>query len=488
MNSLNKFILVLATIVLFSFEAFGQSDVFPLQQDFIEEVREVYGNPDSLVHSSLLPFSIKDSKLQNNFFIEDSAKYYSVAKAKLFRDDLLSVDEPDFKLALNPLFNFSAGFEIADTSTYADTINLYQNTRGFKIDGKIGKRMFFSTSFLENIAFLPAWQRAYADTTLVIPGMGRHKEFRESGFDYGVSSGWMSYYPVKNLNLFFGHGKQFIGHGYRSHILSHQSFNYPHFKSTATLLEGKLQVMWSLAGLQTLERKPLGEVPESLFKRKAATFSNVSYLLGKHLEVSIAEVNMWRRFSNETGSEPLAVSAYVPIPFFGAILKDNSDHQSRLAANVLLKVSSKCQFYGQYLLKESNFQAGLRLNNTMINGLRVNLEYNQSNGLDQPDNLINFTHFNENLGHPLSSGFDEFISRIMYRNNRWNAVLTYTVIDADSKRNTLNFVTGYLVNPKTNFNISVGYLNRTQNIETEFTSGVVQVGISTSVVDTLFDF
>ncbi|MFK7757820.1 MAG: hypothetical protein AB8B53_12895 [Flavobacteriales bacterium] len=487
MNYLNRLILLLLAVLGHS-EATGQSDLFPLQQDFIEEAREVYGTPDSLAHSSLLPFSIKSSQLQNSFFIEDSAKYYSVAKAKLFRDDLISVKEPDFKLAVNPLFHFSKGFELSDTSAYSDTINLYRNIRGFKIDGQIGKRMFFSTSFLENIVFLPSWQRAYADSSLVIPGMGRHKDFKDSGFDYGVSNGWLSYYPAENLNLFFGHGKQFIGHGYRSHILSHQSFNYPHLKSTIILLKGKLQVMWSLAGLQTLERKPLGEVPESLFKRKAATFSNISYLLGRHLELSVAEVNTWRRYDDDTGSLPLEYTAYLPVPFLGAVIKDSPGHQSRIAANLLIKASPKLQLYAQSLIGAQSFQAGVRVNNLLLNGLRVNLEYNQSRNVQEANSLVDFTHFNENLGHPLSANFEEFISRIMYRNNRWNGSVTYTLIDADSKRNTLNFVAGYLMNPKTNFNITLGYLNRTQNVENEYTSGVIQIGMSTSVVDTLFDF
>ncbi len=320
--------------------------------------------------------------------------------------------------------------------------------------------------------------------------MGRHKEFEEEGFDFAASNGWLSYYPTKNVNLFFGHGKMFSGHGYRSHHLSHQSFNYPHLKTNIVLLKGRLQVMWAIATLQTLQRQPRGEVPEALFKRKAATFSSLSYLLGKRVEVSIFESNIWRRYDELTGSVRLSEKAYVPVPLFGVFSgSDSTMQRSRLGANLLVKVTNGINVYGQYQLETHGIQAGVRWNDVFgMKGLRMLIEYNQADGDIVSDRLLDFQHFNENLGHPVTGEFKEYIGRIMYRKKRWNGMATMTQIDSSFDRVTLEIVAGFMLNPKTNSNINIGYLSRSQNSDFQNNSGVLYIGLRSGVIDTLFDF
>ncbi len=488
MNWLYNYI-ILGVVLLSSSAVHAQLDLFPIQQDYIEETRAVYSSLDSILHTSTLPFSVRNSALEDSYFFKDTLKYYSVFKAKLLKEDLFSVNENDFSLRVNPLFNFKGGKDLMDTSVYADTTLFIQNSRGFSIDGRIGKRLYFQTGFLENQSFLPRWQKAYADSNLIIPGMGRHKAYKEDGFDYAQSYGWINYYPIDNLNLFFGHGKMFSGHGYRSHNLSHQSFNYPHFKISSTLFKGKVKAMWSMAALQNLTRLPLGEVPESLFKRKAATFSSLSYLLGKRVEISVFESNMWKRYSEFNGTEPLDPKAYVPVPMLGYLTQRiDSIQSSRLGFNLLIKMNNKIQVYGQYQVERKGVQIGARINDVALKGLRILAEYNRSEKDDVVDPLVGFTHFNEGIGHPLLSSFEEWIGVLNYRKNRWSGSCTYAQVSTISKRLTLDLRLSYLVNPRSNFNISTGYLHRENNELINQKSGVVYLGLSTSVFDSFYNF
>ncbi|MFT5845952.1 MAG: hypothetical protein ACI8QW_001831, partial [Saprospiraceae bacterium] len=129
-------------VLLLAINVSGQLDLFPLQQDYIEESRYSYGDLDSATHTSILPFSVKDSELSESYFYRDTSLYYNLLAAKVFKDDLFSIDEEDFVLRINPLFDFRGAKDLIDTSTYADTTLFIQNSRGFKMDGKIGKRLF----------------------------------------------------------------------------------------------------------------------------------------------------------------------------------------------------------------------------------------------------------------------------------------------------------------------------------------------------------
>ncbi len=480
--------IILWIFILISTTGNSQLDRFPLHQEYIEKARDKFSSLDSLAHTAMLPFEIRNPQIQENFFFTDSTNSRSGFKNKLLYDDFIKVNEEDFRVRINPLFDLSLGKDLLDTSTYADTTNFIRNTRGIKIDGQIGEKFYFHTAFLENQATLPLWQKEISDSLLVIPGLGRHKSFGETGFDFGFSQGWLSYYPLGNLNLFFGHGKQFVGHGYRSHLLSHQSFNYPHVKYTLTLLDGDLQVSWSLAALQTLERQPLGEVPESLFKRKGGSFSYINYLLGSRIQIGLFEGNIWRRFSNELGSQALAWKAYLPVPLFGAAtLNDQSEQSRRIGLNAQVKLTNKTSIYGQYLFSQNGIQAGIKSNDLITNGLRVRIEYNASASSEIEDGLIDFKHFNEFLGHPASSErFQELVGIINFQKQRFVSNVTLSTITSSKNRRTINMSIGYIINPKTNTQLQVGYLHREQ-FET-VQSGVISLGLTSYIIDSFFNY
>ena len=56
-----------------------------------------------------------------------------------------------------------------------------------------------------------------------------------------MASGYISFMPHRAVNLQFGTGKHFIGEGYRSLLLSDNSFNYPYLRATSRWFKDKVQ-------------------------------------------------------------------------------------------------------------------------------------------------------------------------------------------------------------------------------------------------------
>ena len=78
--------------------------------------------------------------------------------------------------------------------------------------------------------------------SLVVPGQGQWKDYSNGkAFDFAYSSALLDYKAGKFLDFQLGYDKNFIGDGYRSMLLSDNSFNYP-FLVTEILLSSYVRL------------------------------------------------------------------------------------------------------------------------------------------------------------------------------------------------------------------------------------------------------
>ena len=128
----------------------------------------------------------------------------------------------DIRISIDPQLNVESGTDhVSDSSVLT-------NTRGFRVAGNIGKDFSFLSSFRENQSTFIPYLHSYVNSTRVVPGQGLVKVFKVNAFDYAMAEGHISYSPSSHFNMIFGHGKNFIGDGYRSLLLSDNAFNYPY--------------------------------------------------------------------------------------------------------------------------------------------------------------------------------------------------------------------------------------------------------------------
>ncbi len=478
-------IFLFVLILLFQKEAKSQQHLLflhPITQNNVE--RSLDSNATHLAMKPLLESRLDLSKTKG--FAKDSTKFYYLIGLKIWRDHLVKVEKEDFKLYIDPLFDLMLTDDFADTSAYRDSVRLFHNTRGILIQGSIGQNLSFQTGVLENQVRLPLYQKYIADSLLVIPGMGRWKVYKTAGYDYSMSFGYLSLKLRPWLHAAWGYGKNFIGHGYRSVLLSDATFSYPYMRATAYAFKGKLQYTSIYSSLQTLERMPLGEVPESLFKRKAASFHYLSWTPIPDLELGLFEGIVWQRWDS-TGTRSLPLTAYIPVIGLNGLARGFSGKQNVVAGiNLRYRISDALHVYAQYLVddlsKNKNaMQVGFKWLD-LAKGLDVQAEYNSvaSGTYASEYSLQNYEHYNQPLGHPAGPGSDEFLAIVQYRYKKW-FIRTKSVflrekggIDGDlfytsgedtsdslgTKMNQWDIETGFFMNPKTNMQFVVGFTDR----------------------------
>ena len=295
-----RIVLSVAAFMIQSLPSLAQVYILPFDRiSQIRQDRAVIGTQDE-VHKGAKPILRSDVDVSAIPGLgADTAKYYSIYSEKLFSEHLIELDKTDFKLFADIVFDFSYGSETIDeiSSTQANT-DLFQNTRGFQLQGQIGESVYFFTDFRENQGRYPAYLTDYIDSTGVMPGSGRVKPFRSGGFDYSMAGGFVGIRAADWLDLSFGHSKHFIGHGYRSILLSDNAHNYPFASYDIDLFEGKVQHRYTVALLQDLVRLPQGETPESIFQRKTSSWNYLSVKPLPNLEVGIFEQVIWKIFDD----------------------------------------------------------------------------------------------------------------------------------------------------------------------------------------------
>jgi hypothetical protein len=505
---LRAFLILIFTSI--GLNLFGQVYVLPIDQlSRLRQDRAGIGAQAS-VHAGAKPILLSDADVSRvPGFGKDTTEYYFKVTEKIFSSHLIELDKPNFKVYADVLFDFGIGGETADEiNPNKPEANLFQNTRGFVVQGQIGKNVYFLTDFRENQGRYASYLNRFIDSTGVYPGSGRVKPFGEGGYDYSMASGFVGVQATDWLDLSFGHSKQFIGHGYRSLLLSDVAHNYPFASFELDALNEKIQHRYTIALLQNLERLPQGETPEAIFKRKVASWNYLSFKPLPNMEIGLFEEVIWKIFDDSLGSQPFDYRALIPVPGINSAVLGLNDQENnaRLGVNAAWHPFPKLKVYGQMLFNGSEaglagFQAGSRWSG-IFDRFDLQVEYNQAEEAATVnfENLQSEYHFNMPLGHILGRDFKEVVGTLSYYHKRIFARLksvyyrSNTVTDIVEGNNELSvsysdLQLAYVFNPSCNFQVYTGYTYRNENSQNEdFVNGFWYVGIRTTLSDFYRDF
>ncbi len=490
-----RFILIFLVCLLHSTDQlFGQS-FLPMHRDVWQEVERSKTNQRTQVHLAVKPFfknEVPDSLMR--FFGKDTAKYYYDLTAALFRDHTAQIKREDYRLALDVLYDFSSGRDFSERSDRNENRFVFTNMRGLMASGDLGKKFTFYTGFYEMQRVTPYYQSVYIDSVGVFPGLGRVKDYRQNGYDHSMSFAGMRYQVLKNWKLDLVYDKQFVGFGYRSLLWSDASFAFPSLRSEWSFMDGKLKYFTSYSALQSLERLPRRDVPESLFKRKTASFNYLSFKPSKRLELGLFEATMWRRVDSlQTYNLPW--NAYVPL--IGASVATEGwqgANNTYAGINLRFEPFDGIVLYSQWLVNNTEresqgYQMGVKLFDAVFKGLDFQLEFNQlgSEAYAGSSMLQSVSHFNQPLGHPSFATNQEWIGLLDYRFRRLifrsRIVMWNTHLSSDLQRH-MELEAGYFVNPKTNSQISLSVIHR----DLGYTEWIYFISIRTNLHNRYFDF
>ena len=428
-----RFIYIL--ILLINYNLFAQ---FPapnlvLVKDYSQSLEKDLYFSEKRVNTSFKP--IIKSNLSEIFyskFLENKELDHNYIK-RVFTNGLFILKGQNYFVSVDPIFNFNFGREFIENK------NLFINSRGYLVSGNIGDNLSFLTTFMENQAIFPNYVDSYISKNKIVPGQGYARDFKKNGFDYAIASGYFSLDFSKIFTMQFGHGKHFIGDGYRSLLLSDNSFNYPFLRIETKL--GKLQYTNLYAELQDLryfENNSIDNADQIGFAKKYMSTHYLDFNINKKMQLSLFESVIWRT-NHAPGENGFDIQYLNPIIFLRPVeYSINSPDNMLLGLNLKYNVHSSSYAYSQLLLDEfvldeikndKNFwgnkfgyQFGYKYYDFLTKNLTTQIEYNfvRPYTYAHQNPAQNYGHYNQSLAHPIGANFSEIILLNNYSFNRFS--------------------------------------------------------------------
>lgn len=397
----------------------AQQNNIPLNRDIYYDIDRNGAQKGSTMHTGMRPVLESRADLHNVMgYRPDSGRYYLWITEKLFKEHLVSVKDGGFKLTIDPAFRFELGKDYREGSAYADNGYMEQNSRGFRVAADLGPTVSFQSMFMENQASPSGYLYTYAQLSGVMPGQGRIKSFNTRGLDFAWATGNVSWTPRPWLNAQLGQGRQFVGNGYRSVLLSDNTSPYPYVKFSALTNNKRFQYTAIFAKLQQVgqaNRLPTGEAAESLFWWKRATFLHLSANLGP-LQLAVFEGTMWKTIGAD-GVLPFNAMQLNPVIGLNTATNGFDGRNTQLLGlDAKYRITDKVFAYGQYALTDPGrnryaWQAGLQWFDLFRRDLHLLAEFNQATpfAYTKPDARMSWTHSGQPLASPLGTGYTELV-------------------------------------------------------------------------------
>lgn len=515
---------LMALFALLTINGWAQSALLPVSN--VSPPEELYATPSRKIHPAVQPVVMDTALRDSLLFRKLPAKAWQSRNwfyRKLFLQHLAEIKSDDFTVNFDFLPDMWIGKQGDRT--------IWNNTREVAVEGYIGKQFSFNATVTENQGKYALYYDKYIRQHNVIPGQGSAaKAYGDGGFDFSGSSAVVSYTPSKYLNFQMGYGKNFIGNGYRSLLLSDFAFNYPYFKITAFLGNVQYTAMW--AQFEDLYDATYDD--KTPFPKKYGVFHFLDWNISKKLTLGLFENVMWAPRGGEW-------SYAIPILFLRpAEYNNGSPDKVLMGLNGSYKVSPHLLAYGQVAVNEFTLkevfsgkgywankhggQLGLRAFSLFgVPNLNATAEYNavRPYTYSASEHIKNYGHYNEPLAHPFGANFREWLAIADYNYKRWqirgqanvavygldeegknygkNIYLDYTTRVSDygvhignGVRTTLfysNTTFSYLLNPVNNLRLELGLTYRKErNDELHSTDRFVTFGLRSSFKNLYRDF
>lgn len=466
----------------------------------------------------------------------------SWAGRKLWNEHLFLVKGKSYWFTANLVWDLQVGKDNSDVDY------TYNNGRGVQIQGALGKKFSFSTSFYESQGRFAEYVNQenkrlnpVIGANAIVMGRGKAKNFKEGGFDYPVAEAYLSYTPNKFFNFQFGNGKNFIGDGYRSFFLSDVAAPYPFLKISTSFWKIKYTNIWMwMDDIRKLSSD------DNVNLRKYVVMHHLSWNVTKKLNIGLFESVI----TNQNGYDGFDISFFNPIIFYRAVEYSNGgDHTGnvQVGLNTKYKLNDNISFYNQVLIDEMTvsrvfdgsgywgnkfaLQLGGKFYNAFkVKNLMLQAEFNWARPYTFSHGTVelNSAHYNQAISHLWGANFWETIGIARYSKDRWfaNAKVivgkkgfdyegsdvsyggdiyrSYNNRVSDTgnsvaQGNTTNIFigdlqAGYILNPATNLQIFTGFNYRSftpsqsGNVVKEDNTTWFTVGIKSNLFNWYFDF
>ena len=335
------------------------------------------------------------------------------------RANFFAVEEKDFFLAINPVFQYQQSFETANSD------RVFVNSKGLTIRGRIGKRIGFDAYITDNQERGPEFFRERVTQFDAVPGVGFYKPFKTTAVDYIDARGSVFFNGGKYFDFQFGYDKNFIGNGYRSLFLSDFGNSYLFFRMKAQVWKLAYNVLIMELVPQTINIS----AGNKILDKKYAAIHHLSVNATPWLNLGLFDAVIFGR------KNQFEFSYLNPVIFLRAAEQQNgSPDNALLGFDFKANAGRQGQFYGQLLIDEFVLKEiragdgwwgnkfGIQLGAKYIDAFDVkNLDVQAEINSVRPftyshfDSVANYTHYNQPMAHPFGANFREVIGIVRYQ-------------------------------------------------------------------------
>jgi len=464
---------------------FAQIRYLTLNSEIEELYYKTLYSPGSGFHTSIKPYSIEEIYSKVNY---DTLFNKKTSKIKFFNkllnDNFVVIEPKNFntpynvgvsfnkkhlsRYVVNPLINAIAGIE-KDNGTKP----IWEVGVGLTFYGDVTKNLSFSGSISLNQAVFGNYIYDRIHFSKSIPGMGYAYAMGDSIYRYIDANFMMAYKLSSNFQVETGYGKQFLGDGYRSLILSWNAPNYPYFKLTSKLWKFKYINVFSLYN----DSKDITSANWKEYKYKFSAIHYLSFNIGKRFNGGIFEGVIWDVNTQNVDTRRIFDLYYLnPVIFYRPVeFSIGSPDNVIMGLNARMTLWQKTVVYSQVVLDEfvlgnikndfiafvkrtlgktdnlgeygawtnkQAYQIGLRQFDLFgikkLNGLiEINAVRPYTYSHRRP--IKNYSHFGQALAHPLGANFIEGVLCLKYNYKKYfvsaSGIVVKTGLDGANQHN-----------------------------------------------------
>ena len=474
-----KYLILFITLIFVQF-GFSQGTYTPLNTDSYHQMDRLdiqYGKVLPMPHTSVKPYNKKwiaeyaESMYNSNigfspqtrfnleYLMNDNSEWvdsFNTGRKPLWKifypeeASMFAVNTKAFTARVNPSVQFHFAPELGDKLTF----NI---VRGFELRAYVKKRLGFYLYMGSNLMRFPSFVRDERVNREFenVPGDAYFKDYKVEGQDYFTTRGYMTFNVIDHLDFQFGYDKNFIGNGYRSMMLSDNAAAYMFLKMNVRV--------WKI-NYQSIFAELVGQYDrglDRLLDKKYFAAHHLNFSVTKWLDVGFFEGVIMSRSNN------FEFHYLNPRIFYRSIEQSlGSPDNAMVGFDYKANVAKTAQFYGQFVMDEFNFsqikqfngwwgnkyaiQQGFKyINVGGVQNLDVQLEYNLARPFmythsgKTGQHLANYTHYNQELAHPLGANFREALMIVKYQPQKLPALnLTLKYINAVHGGDTIGTLNG----------------------------------------------
>ncbi|RLD82827.1 MAG: hypothetical protein DRJ10_04635 [Bacteroidetes bacterium] len=420
-------ILIIFFIGIVQEQSVAQQVIIPLQNELNFRLEKEFFSKTKF-HSNIKPYIIEKKTAFDslNSLLRVNTKKHRLNK--ILNDDLIDVEKNNFSFSVNPILSLFPAYNFDSNSI------IHDNQFGLNVNAYLNEKLSFNLNGFYGIrSFSDDWD-SFVDSTGIIPHYGKIINKKENGYDYLSINGYISYQPLKYINLQLGKGKNFWGEGYRSLFLSDNSNSYPYFKAIIDIW--KFKYIWMVGALNDVDtQKNQNYLYSKLQFSHYLSWNATKWLNFNFFESIISNPvdSMGVRYFNVNYLNP--VIFFRPIEFAGG-----SADNAVLGIGFKLKVLKKYQLYSQLIIDEfvlseikSNngwwgnkygIQAGVKIFDLFsIKNLMFLGEFNliRPYTYSYSNSIQNYGNHKQALAHPSGANLKEGVFLLHYHYKRFSS-------------------------------------------------------------------